>query len=197
MARITVSGFVGGLPNAGLPGPTNWPGWLSCSRGRQDRPRDGRVFPGARRGALLLLARSSRGDEDASFGDGHSDLEERFPGRYVYLKQVVRVQGLFESEIGRRLGELDCRHMGVEIRVPAAGQGKLGDFVCQGASEDECRRQLAEACRKRSSTLIGAHNVSGYGDDVLGEGGGARLLSRAAGGWPWPNPAREVCSPPG
>lgn len=107
------------------------------------------------------------------------DLEERFPGRYVYLKQVVRVQGLFESEIGRRLRELDCRHMGVEIGYLPQGRENWVTLFARGASEDECRRQLAEACRKVVD-LIGAHNVSGYGDDVLEKVVG-RLLRQS--GW--------------
>ena len=41
------------------------------------------------------------------------DLESRFPNRCSYLKHVLRVQGLLEAEVNRRLHDLDPRIWGL------------------------------------------------------------------------------------
>ena len=43
------------------------------------------------------------------------DLEERFPERLVQVKEIVRIQGFFESELNRRIKTLDLAQFGVEI----------------------------------------------------------------------------------
>ncbi len=107
------------------------------------------------------------------------DLESRFPERTAYLKHVVRVQGLLEAEVNRRLRDFDSERMGVDIGYLPQGRENWITVFASAVSEQECRVLLRKA-EARITELIGERNISGHDDDCLERVIGRQLRER---GW--------------
>lgn len=94
------------------------------------------------------------------------DLEARFPNRLVYMKHILRVQGLAESELNRRLKDLDLGDVGVEIGYyPQIGENWISILIA-AASEDMALRCMKEA-EGEIIARVGSHHISGHNDESL------------------------------
>jgi len=107
------------------------------------------------------------------------DLEYRFPKRCSYIKHVVRIQGLLEAEVNRRLRLCDFQGMGVDIGYLPHGRENWVTIFASAASEEECR-DLVKKAEERVTALIGPRNISGHDDDCLERVIGRHLRER---GW--------------
>ncbi len=107
------------------------------------------------------------------------DLEVRFPNRCAYVKHVVRVQGLLEAEVNRRLRSLDPRVMGVDIGYLPQGRENWVTIFASAPNEEECRALVKQA-EDKIINLIGARHISGHNDDCLEKVIGRHLRER---GW--------------
>lgn len=107
------------------------------------------------------------------------DLEYRFPKRCSYIKHVVRIQGLLEAEVNRRLRLCDFQGMGVDIGYLPHGRENWVTIFASAASEAECR-DLVKKAEERVTALIGPRNISGHDDDCLERVIGRHLRER---GW--------------
>lgn len=116
------------------------------------------------------------------------DLEHRFPQHGVYLKEVVRVQGMFESEVNRRLKDLSCRHIGVEIGYLPQGRENWVTLFATAATEQECRSRISKV-REEVVARIGSRHISGCNDECLEKVVGEKLRERS-----WRMAAAESCT---
>ncbi|MEM5786744.1 MAG: nicotinamide-nucleotide amidohydrolase family protein [Syntrophobacteraceae bacterium] len=107
------------------------------------------------------------------------DLEARFPKRCSYIKHIVRIQGLMESEVNRRLRSLESLNLGVSIGYLPQGRENWVTILASAPDEEQCRTLVRQAEEKIIS-LIGAGNVSGRNDDCLEKVIGRSLRER---GW--------------
>ena len=106
------------------------------------------------------------------------DLENRFPNRCTYLKHVLRIQGLLESQVNRRLRSFDPVE-GVDIGYYPQGRENWVSIFATAANEEECR-MLLKSAEEKITALIGAHHISGHNDDCLEKVIGRHLRER---GW--------------
>ncbi|MEN6438747.1 MAG: nicotinamide-nucleotide amidohydrolase family protein [Syntrophobacter sp.] len=116
------------------------------------------------------------------------DLEQRFPKRRSYLKHVVRVQGLPEAEVNRRLNQLDSVCMGVDIGYLPQGRENWVTIFAAAPDEEQCRT-LVRRAEEKIIALIGAQHVSGCNDDCLEKVIGRDLRERG-----WRFAAAESCT---
>lgn len=116
------------------------------------------------------------------------DLEVRFPNRCSYIKHVVRVQGLLEAEVNRRLNRFDSQCMGVDIGYLPQGRENWVTIFASAPDEEQCRTLVRQAEEKIIS-LIGAQHVSGHNDDCLEKVIGRNLRERG-----WRFAAAESCT---
>lgn len=94
------------------------------------------------------------------------DLRTRFPRRYKCVKDFLRIQGLFESEIAERLAGFDAGDYGVEIGYLPQGPEVWLTFFAASPSEEESRSRIAQA--EASVRLrFDAHHISGRGEESL------------------------------
>jgi nicotinamide-nucleotide amidase len=107
------------------------------------------------------------------------DLENRFPDRCAYLKQIVRVQGLPEIEVNSRLRAFDPGREGVDIGYYPHGRENWVSIFAAAPDEEACRT-LIERAEDKIIALIGPGHVSGRNDDCLEKVIGRRLRER---GW--------------
>ncbi len=107
------------------------------------------------------------------------DLESRFPGRCSYVKEIVRVQGLMESEMNKRLRAFDPGREGVDIGYYPQGRENWISIFAAARSEEECRGLIKRA-EEKITALIGPRNISGRNDDCLEKVIGRHLRER---GW--------------
>jgi nicotinamide-nucleotide amidase len=107
------------------------------------------------------------------------DLETRFPNRCTYLKHILRVQGLLEAQVNKRLRSFDPSREGVDIGYYPQGRENWVSIFAAAPNEEECRTLVKNAERKIVS-LIGAHHISGHNDDCLEKVIGRCLRER---GW--------------
>jgi nicotinamide-nucleotide amidase len=106
------------------------------------------------------------------------DLENRFPNRCTYLKHILRIQGLLESQVNRRLRSFDPVK-GVDIGYYPQGRENWVSIFATAANEKECR-MLLKSAEEKITALIGAHHISGHNDDCLEKVIGRHLRER---GW--------------
>lgn len=116
------------------------------------------------------------------------DLEKRFPDRLAYVKRVIRVQGIVESEINRRLKDLSARVPGVDIGyLPQCGENWVTLFTA-AETEAEAQARVKDA-EGKVVPLLGAENVSGCNDECLEKVVGTLLRERG-----WKLAAAESCT---
>ena len=106
------------------------------------------------------------------------DLEARFPNRCAYLKHIVRIQGLLESQVNKRLRSLNLGE-GVDIGYYPQGRENWVSIFAAAPNEQECRT-LVKSAEEKIIALIGAHHISGHNDDCLEKVIGRHLRAR---GW--------------
>ncbi len=116
------------------------------------------------------------------------DLERRFPERGVYLKEIVRVQGYYESEVNLRLKDLSCRHIGVEIGYLPQGRENWVTLFATASSEEECRSRIREV-REEVIARLGAQHISGRNDECLEKVVGRQLNDKS-----WRIAVAESCT---
>jgi len=116
------------------------------------------------------------------------DLEERFPKRSSYLKHVVRVQGLPEAEVNKRLNQFDSRCMGVDIGYLPQGRENWVTIFASAPDEEQCRT-LVRRAEEKIISLIGAQHVSGCNDDCL-----EKVIGRILREHGWKFAAAESCT---
>jgi nicotinamide-nucleotide amidase len=107
------------------------------------------------------------------------DLEVRFPNRCSYVKHVLRVQGLIEAEVNKRLRSLDPPTMGVDIGYLPQGRENWVTIFAAAPNEEKCR-DLVKHAEEKIIALIGSHHISGHNDDCLEKVVGRHLRER---GW--------------
>ena len=107
------------------------------------------------------------------------DLEARFPNRCSYIKHVLRIQGLIESEVNKRLRSFNPGSMGVDIGYLPQGSENWVTIFASATDEDQCR-DLVKRAEEQIISLIGARHISGHDDDCLEKVVGRHLRER---GW--------------
>jgi nicotinamide-nucleotide amidase len=116
------------------------------------------------------------------------DLEERFPERLVQVKEIVRIQGFFESELNRRIKTLDLAQFGVEIGyLPHDAEVRL-TLLAAAESASSAQRLIAEVERQIIG-VIGKEHVIGRNEETLERVIGEKLKRRA-----WRLAVAESCS---
>lgn len=105
------------------------------------------------------------------------DLERRFPKRPCTVKRILRLQELFESEIGHRLKQADLIARGVEVGYyPQVREIWLKlSTTADNRQEAVARVDMAE---KEVLDRIGRHHFSGYEDNPLEKLVGIQLMQR-------------------
>ncbi|MEN6486566.1 MAG: CinA family nicotinamide mononucleotide deamidase-related protein [Syntrophobacteraceae bacterium] len=107
------------------------------------------------------------------------DLEERFPRRSVYVKHVLRVQGIYEPEINTRLRNCRFDLLGVEVGyLPQLNENWITLFAA-AESEEEARNRIRQA-EEIVVSCIGPEHISGCNDEALEVVVGRMLLAK---GW--------------
>ena len=107
------------------------------------------------------------------------DLEERFPDRLIYLKHVLRVQGLMESEVNERLQDLTFERIGVEIGyLPQVEENWVTLFAA--AENDEKLMRLIRQAEGEIIFRLGSEHISGHNEECLEMVIGQQLRQR---GW--------------
>jgi nicotinamide-nucleotide amidase len=116
------------------------------------------------------------------------DLEQRFPERQAVVKQVLRVQGYYESELNRRLKALTEEAGGVEIGyLPHDAEIRL-TFLASAESESVARTRIEEV-EQRVIGIIGGQHIIGRNEETLERVIGEKL--RAQG---WRMAVAESCT---
>jgi nicotinamide-nucleotide amidase len=104
------------------------------------------------------------------------DLEQRFPERLAVVKQVLRIQGYYESELNRRLLTVADETTGVEIGyLPHDAEIRL-TFLASAESENVARTRIEEL-EKRVIGIIGEQHVIGRNEETLERVIGDKLRS--------------------
>ena len=76
------------------------------------------------------------------------DLETRFPERCTYLKHIVRVQGLLEVQVNKRLRAFDPDREGVDIGYYPQGRENWVSIFASAPNEEVCRALVKSAEEK-------------------------------------------------
>jgi nicotinamide-nucleotide amidase len=107
------------------------------------------------------------------------DLEVRFPDRLIYVKHVIRVQGLVESELNERLQDLTAERIGVDIGyLPQVAENWVTLFAA--AEDDEKVMLLIRNAETKIISRLGAEHISGHNEECLEMVIGQQLRKR---GW--------------
>jgi nicotinamide-nucleotide amidase len=105
------------------------------------------------------------------------DLEQRFPHRLVHVKEIIRIQGFFESELNRRIKTLDLTQSGVEIGyLPHDAEVRL-TLLASAASRTAARASILKV-EEKVIGVIGRQHVIGRDEETLERVIGARLKTR-------------------
>lgn len=116
------------------------------------------------------------------------DLEERFPGRLIYVKHVIRVQGLMESEVNGRLEDLTFDRIGVEIGyLPQVGENWVTLFA--SAESHEKLKELIQEAETEIIGRLGPEHISGHNEECLEMVIGQQLRKRS-----WKLAVAESCT---
>lgn len=94
------------------------------------------------------------------------DLESRFPNRFVYLKHVLRVQGLYESEVNRLLKGMSCESTGVQIGYLPQIRENWVTLFAAAESEEKALSMIREA-EEQVISLVGPQHISGHNEECL------------------------------
>jgi len=116
------------------------------------------------------------------------DMESRFPQRPVYVKRILRVQGLPESAINHRLKDWSCREVGIDIGYLPQGNENWVTLLATGETREEADTRLHRAQRQVIARL-GDECISGLDDESLEKVVGARLRDNK-----WRIAAAESCT---
>lgn len=116
------------------------------------------------------------------------DMEVRFPQRPVYIKHVLRVQGLPESSIGNLLKDLSFRDIGIDIGYLPQGNENWVTLLATAESREEADARLHQV-QTQIIDRLGAEHVSGLNDEALEKVVGAQLLDRK-----WKMATAESCT---
>lgn len=107
------------------------------------------------------------------------DLEERFPDRLIYVKHVIRVQGLVESELNERLDDLNLDSIGVEIGyLPQEAENWVTIFAA--AENEEKVVSAVEEAEGHIISRLGSEHIIGHNEECLEMVIGQQLCKR---GW--------------
>jgi nicotinamide-nucleotide amidase len=107
------------------------------------------------------------------------DLAERFPARQALVKQVLRIEGYYESELNRLLKALSTEAAGVEIGyLPHDAEIRL-TFLASAESESTALARV-EALERKVIRAIGEKHVIGRNEETLERVIGEKLRAR---GW--------------
>jgi nicotinamide-nucleotide amidase len=94
------------------------------------------------------------------------DLEKRFPHRLACLKQILRIQGFYESELNRRIEALNAEDSGVEIGyLPHDAEIRL-TFLATAETESLARSRI-EVLEEKIVALVGQEHVIGRNQETL------------------------------
>jgi nicotinamide-nucleotide amidase len=105
------------------------------------------------------------------------DLEQRFPHRLAQVKEIIRIQGFFESELNRRIKTLDLTQSGVEIGyLPHDAEVRL-TLLASAASRTAARASILQV-EEKIIGVIGRQHVIGRDEETLERVIGARLKTR-------------------
>lgn len=116
------------------------------------------------------------------------DLESRFPQRPVYIKQVLRVQGLTESVISYRLKDLSLQGLGIDIGYLPQRNENWVTLLATAATREEAHIRLHRA-QQQIVARLGAECISGIDDESLEKVVGVRLREKK-----WKMAAAESCT---
>ncbi|NLI80828.1 MAG: CinA family nicotinamide mononucleotide deamidase-related protein [Deltaproteobacteria bacterium] len=105
------------------------------------------------------------------------DLEERFPRRLRYVKEFLRIQGLYESEISRRLEGFDPSRLEVEMGYLPQWPEVWLTLLAAGVSAEAAMEKIAEA-ERALRPRFDRHHISGRSDDPIEAVIGRDLLAR-------------------
>ena len=104
-------------------------------------------------------------------------LEKQFPKRLMQVKEIIRIQGFFESELNRRIKTLDLADAGVEIGyLPHDAEVRL-TLLAAAESVTTAQRRIAEV-EKEIIGVIGQEHVIGRNDETLERAIGSKLKAR-------------------
>jgi nicotinamide-nucleotide amidase len=105
------------------------------------------------------------------------DLEKRFPHRLSCLKEILRIQGFYESELNRRLTALDAEDSGVEIGyLPHDAEIRL--TLLAVAKSESIARSRIDALENKIVALIGQEHIIGRNEETLEKVIGEKLRAR-------------------
>jgi nicotinamide-nucleotide amidase len=116
------------------------------------------------------------------------DLERRFPIRPVYVKQIIRIQGLPESSIANRLQQMDLPDDRIDVSYLPQGNENWVTVLVTAATKGEAAALLADT-RARIMSRIGPEHISGQDDDTLEKVIGRQLREKN-----WKMAAAESCT---
>jgi nicotinamide-nucleotide amidase len=116
------------------------------------------------------------------------DLENRFPNRSVYLKHVLRVQGLYESEVNRLLKDMSCESAGVQIGYLPQIRENWVTLFAAAESEEKALSMIREA-EEQVISRVGAQHISGHNEECLEMVVGLHLKKKG-----WKLAAAESCT---
>lgn len=105
------------------------------------------------------------------------DLEQRFPDRLMQVKEIIRIQGFFESELNRRIKTLELGQSGVEIGyLPHDAEVRL-TLMAAAETVSGAQQRIAEVERQIIG-VIGEEHVIGRNEETLERAIGSRLRVR-------------------
>jgi len=105
------------------------------------------------------------------------ELAERFPERLLQVKEVLRIEGFFESELNRRIKTLELSHAGVEIGyLPHDAEVRL-TLMAAAESVAEAERRVAGG-EEQLIGVIGREHLIGRNGETLERAVGTRLRAR-------------------
>jgi nicotinamide-nucleotide amidase len=106
------------------------------------------------------------------------DLKVRFPDRLVYLKHLLRIQGVPESEINGKVKEIASADAGFQIGyLPQTGENWVTIFAAATTAEEA--RSRIDGAKREIELRLGPGNVSGHNEDSLEVVVGRRLLEKS------------------
>jgi len=105
------------------------------------------------------------------------ELEERFPERLMQVKEIIRIQGFFESELNRRIKTLNLDDTGVERGyLPHDAEVRL-TLMAAAESREAAARRITEV-EKQIVEVIGQEYLIGRNDETLEHAIGSKLRAR-------------------
>lgn len=116
------------------------------------------------------------------------DLELRFPNRPVYIKQILRIQGLRESAIGNRLKNLSFQDATIQLGYLPQPCENWVTLLITSEDERSATFRLQQA-QKEIAARLGSEHISGLNDDSIETVVGRQLREKN-----WRMAAAESCT---